>query len=98
MTSPATGDPATEDGAHPAASAPSARASPSAAQKSGIGQLADGETPTGAALLGALGGVRGLAETILPGLVFLILFTFTQNVPLSIGCSVLSPSSSPWSA
>ncbi|WP_223690756.1 DUF3159 domain-containing protein [Leifsonia poae] len=60
-----------------------------AAQKSGLGQLADGETPTGAALLGALGGVRGLAETILPGLVFLVLYTFTQNVPLSIGCSVL---------
>ena len=59
-----------------------------AAQKSGLGQLADGETPTGAALLGALGGVRGLAETILPGLVFLILYTFTQSVPLSIGCSV----------
>ncbi|HEV7183475.1 MAG TPA: DUF3159 domain-containing protein [Leifsonia sp.] len=59
-----------------------------AAQKSGLGQLADGETPTGAALLGALGGVRGLAETILPGLVFLILYTFSQSVPLSIGCSV----------
>ncbi|MFF1573746.1 DUF3159 domain-containing protein [Leifsonia sp. NPDC058292] len=60
-----------------------------AAQKSGLGQLADSETPTGTALLGALGGVRGLAETILPGLVFLVLFTFTQNVPLSIGISVL---------
>ncbi|HEY8282064.1 MAG TPA: DUF3159 domain-containing protein [Leifsonia sp.] len=60
-----------------------------AAQKSGLGRIPDGETPTGAALLGALGGIRGLAETILPGLVFLILFTFTQNVPLSIGCSVL---------
>lgn len=60
-----------------------------AARKSGLGQLADSDAPTGAALLGALGGVRGLAETILPGLVFLILFTFTQNVPLSIGCSVL---------
>jgi hypothetical protein len=60
-----------------------------AAQKSGIGKLADSETPTGTALLGALGGIRGLAETILPGLVFLVLFTFTQNVPLSIGLSVL---------
>ncbi|MFJ8893962.1 DUF3159 domain-containing protein [Leifsonia sp. NPDC102414] len=59
-----------------------------AAQKSGLGQLADSDTPTGVALLGALGGIRGLAETIVPGLVFLILFTFTQNVPLSIGCSV----------
>lgn len=59
-----------------------------AARKSGLGQLTDSEAPTGAALLGALGGVRGLLETILPGLVFLILFTFTQDVPLSIGCSV----------
>ena len=30
-----------------------------AARKSGLGELADGETPTGAALLAALGGVRG---------------------------------------
>ncbi|MFF2773081.1 DUF3159 domain-containing protein [Streptomyces bacillaris] len=59
-----------------------------AARNSGMGQLADGGTPTGTALLSALGGVRGLLETILPGLVFLILFTFTQNVPLSIGVSV----------
>ncbi len=60
-----------------------------AARKSGIGQLADSETPTGTALMAALGGVRGLLETILPGLVFLILFTFTTNVPLSLGASVL---------
>ncbi|MGN6426306.1 DUF3159 domain-containing protein [uncultured Leifsonia sp.] len=59
-----------------------------AARKSGIGQLPEGDESTGHALLAALGGVRGLLETILPGLVFLILFTFTQNVPLSIGLSV----------
>lgn len=59
-----------------------------AARNSGMGQLVDGETPTGTALLSALGGVRGLLESILPGLVFLILFTFTQNVPLSIVVSV----------
>jgi len=59
-----------------------------AARNSGMGQLADGGTPTATALLSALGGVRGLLETILPGLVFLILFTFTQNVPLSIVVSV----------
>lgn len=59
-----------------------------AARRSGLGQLAETDASTGAALLGALGGIRGLCETILPGLVFLILFTFTQNVPLSIGCSV----------
>ncbi|WP_426515073.1 DUF3159 domain-containing protein [Diaminobutyricibacter sp. McL0618] len=60
-----------------------------AARTSGIGKLADSDTPTGTALLAALGGVRGLLETILPGLVFLILFTFTSNVPLSLGASVL---------
>ena len=60
-----------------------------AARKSGIGQLADSDTSTGTALMAALGGVRGLLETILPGLVFLILFTFTTNVPLSLGASVL---------
>lgn len=59
-----------------------------AARNSGMGQLVDGETPTGTALLSALGGVRGLLETIVPGLVFLVIFTFTQNVPLSIGVSV----------
>ena len=60
-----------------------------AARRSGLGQLTENDdSSTGAALLGALGGVRGLLETILPGLVFLILFTFTQNVPLSIVASV----------
>ncbi|AGW41212.1 hypothetical protein O159_11170 [Leifsonia xyli subsp. cynodontis DSM 46306] len=59
-----------------------------AARKSGLGELADAQTPTGTALLAALGGVRGLLETVLPGLVFLVLFTFTASVPLSIGFSV----------
>lgn len=59
-----------------------------AARKSGLAQLTDSEVPTGRAMLGALGGVRGLAETILPGLVFLVIYTFTKNVPLSLGASV----------
>jgi hypothetical protein len=59
-----------------------------AARKSGLGQLTDSDVPTGRAMLGALGGVRGLAETILPGLVFLIIYTFTKNVPLALGASV----------
>jgi hypothetical protein len=59
-----------------------------AAKKAGIGQLAQGGAPTGHALLGALGGIRGLAETIIPGLVFLVLYTFTVNVPLAVGASV----------
>ncbi|MDR6970809.1 DUF3159 domain-containing protein [Leifsonia shinshuensis] len=81
------------DDAQPAtpAPAPSPALSESiaaAARRSGLGQLAETDTSTSAALLGALGGVRGLCETILPGLVFLILFTFTQNVPVSIVSSV----------
>lgn len=59
-----------------------------AAKRAGLGELATGEPPTARALLGALGGIRGLAEAILPGLVFLILYTFTFNVPLSLGASV----------
>jgi hypothetical protein len=59
-----------------------------AAQRSGLGAVADGKAPSGAALLAAMGGIRGLSETILPGLVFLVLYTFTKNVPLSLGTSV----------
>lgn len=60
-----------------------------AAKKSGLGVVAQGETPSGGALLTAMGGIRGLVETIVPGLVFLVLYTFTKNVPLAIGASVL---------
>lgn len=95
---PTTGGPQSGAAAagEPTAAAPAADATPglgesiaAAARRSGLGQLTENdESSTGAALLGALGGVRGLLETILPGLVFLILFTFTQNVPLSIVASV----------
>jgi len=45
----------------------------------GLGAVAPGEAPTGAALLAALGGVRGLVESILPGLVFLVVFALSRN-------------------
>jgi hypothetical protein len=64
-----------------------------AAQRSGLGGLARDETLTARDLLGALGGVRGLAEAILPGLVFLVVYTVTQElVPAlvaSLGLAVL---------
>ncbi|WP_346769147.1 DUF3159 domain-containing protein [Planctomonas sp. JC2975] len=70
-----------------------------AAGQSGLGALADEETPTGKALFAAMGGVRGLCETILPGLVFLIPFTVLTSIqqpwaqqwamPVSLGASVL---------
>ncbi|GAA4264863.1 DUF3159 domain-containing protein [Frondihabitans peucedani] len=61
------------------------------AQRAGIGQVAPGEVPTGNALLAAIGGVRGLAESILPGLAFLVIYTFSHAllpsvlIPVAIG-------------
>ncbi|MGA1837003.1 DUF3159 domain-containing protein [Herbiconiux sp. 11R-BC] len=59
-----------------------------AARRSGFGQVTPGEDPTGQSLLRAIGGVRGLIESILPGLAFLVLFTFTKNLVLSVTAPV----------
>ena len=53
-------------------------------QKSSLGHVAPGETPSGGALLAAMGGVRGLIESILPGLGFLVVFTVTKQVLPSV--------------
>ena len=45
-----------------------------AAKNSGLGKVTPGEAPTASALLGAMGGIRGLVESIVPGLGFLIVF------------------------
>jgi hypothetical protein len=55
-----------------------------AARKSSLGQVAPGEAPTASALLGAMGGIRGLVESILPGLVFLVVYTFTKQLLPSV--------------
>jgi hypothetical protein len=55
-----------------------------AARKSGLGQLNPDEPPTAAALLGALGGVRGLIESVLPGFAFLLLYTITRDLFVSV--------------
>ncbi|GAA1061258.1 DUF3159 domain-containing protein [Agromyces bracchium] len=59
-----------------------------AAEKSGLGRIARDETLTPADLVGALGGIRGLAEAILPGLVFLVVFTFTRELGWALGASL----------
>ncbi|MFB2599744.1 DUF3159 domain-containing protein [Herbiconiux sp. P17] len=59
-----------------------------AARNAGIAQVTPGETPTGSSLLKAIGGVRGLIESILPGLAFLVIFTFTKNLVLSVTAPV----------
>src|SRR5690606_17419880 len=55
-----------------------------AAQRSGLGKVKPGETPSAGALLAAIGGVRGLVESILPGLGFLVTYTITQDVVASV--------------
>jgi hypothetical protein len=55
-----------------------------AVSKAGIGQVAPGEVPTGASLLRAVGGVRGLIEAIVPGLGFLVVYAFTREVLPSV--------------
>ena len=73
---------------HSSASEPAAEtfkeAFGSAVRKAGIGQVAPGEVPTGASLLKAVGGVRGLIEAILPGLGFLVVYTVTREVLPSV--------------
>lgn len=61
-----------------------ADAAATAARKSGLGTVAPGEAPTSAALLTAMGGVRGLVESILPGFAFLIVYTITQQLLPSV--------------
>lgn len=55
-----------------------------AAKKAGIGQVTPGETPTAASLIRAIGGIRGLIESILPGLSFLVIFTFSGQLLPSV--------------
>ena len=52
--------------------------------RSGYAQLKPGETPTAGAMLGVLGGVRGIIESVLPGFAFLLLFTITKNLAVSV--------------
>jgi hypothetical protein len=55
-----------------------------AAQNSRLSGVKPGEAPSGAALLGAVGGIRGLIEAILPGLAFLIIYTITKDLLTSV--------------
>ncbi len=55
-----------------------------AAQRSGLGRVKPGETPTAGALLSAIGGIRGLVESILPGLGFLVTYTITKELLPSV--------------
>lgn len=55
-----------------------------AIRSSRLGHIAPGEAPSGGAILQAMGGARGIVESLLPGLLFLALFTITQDVWISV--------------
>ncbi len=60
-----------------------------AARRSSIGAVAPGEAPTAPALLKAMGGIRGLVESILPGLAFLVIYAITQELVPSVVAPVV---------
>ncbi|MGO3845687.1 DUF3159 domain-containing protein [Agrococcus casei] len=55
-----------------------------ALQQSKLGQLSPDQKPTGQAVLSAMGGVRGLVESLTPGFLFLLLYTITRDVWISV--------------
>ena len=62
-----------------------------AARRAGFAAAADGEPISGHTLLASMGGIRGLVEAVLPGLVFLVVYTLTRDLvpaliaPVAIG-------------
>ncbi len=58
----------------------------SAARKAGLDPAR--EASTGHVVWHAMGGWRGVAESVLPSLAFLVIFTTTTNLPLALGVSV----------
>jgi len=56
--------------------------------RGGFGALTPGETPTAPVLWAAIGGARGLVESLGPGLGFLIAFTLTGDLVLSVSAPV----------
>lgn len=59
-----------------------------AARRSGLGVVADGEPFGGRALLRSMGGVRGILEAVIPGVAFVLFYTVTAELVLSLLASV----------
>ena len=55
-----------------------------AARRAGFASAAEGEPISGHTLLASMGGIRGLVEAVLPGLVFLVIYTLTRDLVLSL--------------
>ncbi len=52
--------------------------------RSAFASVAPGQTPTARDVWGALGGKRGVTESLLPGMVFLLVYSFTQSLIWSV--------------
>ncbi len=52
-----------------------------ALRRTGLGRIAPGETPSARVLLGAMGGILGIVESVLPTLLFLVVYTLTGSLP-----------------
>lgn len=57
-------------------------------QKAPFGSVAPGATPTAKDVWSALGGPRGLVESVLPGLSFLVVYSLTGSLLWSVGAPV----------
>ena len=56
-------------------------------KRTGLGALADAGNTDDFSVIDAIGGPRGVIESILPGVVFVLLFVITSNLQLTIGVS-----------
>ncbi|TFB76369.1 DUF3159 domain-containing protein [Cryobacterium glaciale] len=63
-----------------------------AARRAGFGAATEGEPISGHALLQAMGGIRGLVEAVLPGLVFLVTYSLTIDPSTDVTIGALLPS------
>ena len=88
--SPASRDePDATDPEQPTPNAAFAESMAAAARRAGFSPAADGEPISGHALLAAMGGIRGLVEAVLPGLVFLVTYTLTRDLIPSLVAPVV---------
>ena len=84
MSTPESEDDRARD--EPSASELIGQALGAAARRAGIDPVE--QSTTGHVVWAAMGGWRGVLESVLPGLAFVLLYTFTQHLPLSLGVSV----------
>ena len=56
-------------------------------KRTGLGALADAGDADDFSVIDAIGGPRGVVESMLPGVVFVVMFVITSDLHLTIGVS-----------